>query len=490
MQNHRLTDEIINIAINGQRPKKISDGHGLTLFLHQNGSNYWRHRYCIGGREKTLSYGQYPEISIEAARLLHEKSVEILKRGIDPGLKPPKPAVLELFKDSWTSWFYGPDAKINNPSTWSGYAKKLSQTHIIKVVSRFERLILPKWGRKRIVDITAADALSILVTIQKDSAQKGYTSDVAHRVKHHMRLLWNDAILRFPETGVTTNIVEIASTSSSLNAVVRKNRAAAVEAFEFRDILNKIDSYQGQGGLVQLALKLLYLTISRPGMVRGARWSEFHVEETDLFNRLDEKNEITRNRYDKVVEFDYGSGPIRMITTPALWIVPAHRMKVKTIDIDGKPRDHIIPLSSQVCEVLIKLYEISGNSEYLFPGYRANRTISDNTLNAALRTLGIDGTQHVSHGFRASATSILSEQPLGYDKKILEAQLSHIQRDKHGGAYHRAKFLHERAEMLQTWADYCEQIKKGTYGYIDRDKVRKASNAPAKLARLLTDRKK
>lgn len=481
-QTGKLTDDTIKEAAKGKRPRKLSDGKGLVLLLHENGSNYWRHRYYVAGREKTLSYGLYPDVSIEGARALRDASIRRMKQGEDPGIKPVKPIDFERFAQSWHTWFYGAGADPGKRDTWGGYASRLSDKHVGKVVSRFDRIILPKWAKRRTVDITSADALGLIVAVQKDLETRGFCSDVAHRIKHHLRLLWNDAITRQTLTGVSRNIIEPVVTSSTLQPVVRRNHSAATDPYDLREILVKIDGYQGQGKAVQLALRLLYLTLSRPGMVRGAKWSELHVYKRNA-NLMDKKN-ITRQRYDFIVDSDYG----RFLLTPALWIVPAERMKIKTTDTDGKPRDHIIPLSTQACEVLIELHKITGESEHLFPGFRANRTISENTLNAALRTLGVSGEQHVSHGFRASGTSILSASPLNYDRDIIEAQLSHVVKDKHGGAYHRAKFLGERIEMIQTWADYCDQIKAGNYGYIDKDRPGKLSTAQDRLAALLAAR--
>src|SRR5439155_3335400 len=80
----KLTDTAIKGAKPGNGIKKLSDGHGLTLVIHPNGSKYWVYRYRYLGKEKTLSLGIYPELSLGEARLRLAEARKLIANGQDP----------------------------------------------------------------------------------------------------------------------------------------------------------------------------------------------------------------------------------------------------------------------------------------------------------------------------------------------------------------------------------------------------------------------
>ena len=144
----------------------------------------------------------------------------------------------------------------------------------------------------------------------------------------------------------------------------------------------------------------------------------------------------------------------------ALWTIPAARMK-RSVDgkLNGAP--HLVPLPLQAVELLRKLYPLTGQGALLFPGERNHdRPISDNTLRAALQTLGYGGDVQTVHGFRATALTIFSEV-LGVDPVVVDAQLSHAVKDTNGRAYNRTQYLKHRATMMQQWADYLDKLAAG-----------------------------
>lgn len=171
--------------------------------------------------------------------------------------------------------------------------------------------------------------------------------------------------------------------------------------------MGAIHHYKGSA-VVRLALRMQALTFVRPGELRWAKWPEFDMAD-------------------------------------ALWVIPAERMKMK--------REHWVPLSRQVLGVLEELHEITGHREYLFPSMRARKDvpISENTLNAALKSLGFDSI-HVAHGFRAMASSLLNE--MGWRPDVIERQLSHVEENKVRAAYNRAEYITERRRMMQAWSDF------------------------------------
>ena len=122
---------------------------------------------------------------------------------------------------------------------------------------------------------------------------------------------------------------------------------------------------------------------------------------------------------------------------------------------------HLVPLPTQAVEILRKLQPYSGAGTLLFPGERSHdRPISDNTLRAALLTLGCGPTVQSVHGFRATARTILAEV-LEVDPLVIEAQLAHAVKDANGTSYNRTQYLKHRGAMMQQWADYLDKLATG-----------------------------
>jgi integrase len=126
-----------------------------------------------------------------------------------------------------------------------------------------------------------------------------------------------------------------------------------------------------------------------------------------------------------------------------------------------KMRDpHIVPLSKQAVKILESLKVHSGSGLYVFPSLQTeDRPMSENTLNAGLRRLGYSHDEHVAHGFRSTASTLLNEQ--GYEPDVIELQLAHKQRGVRA-IYNRAVRLEERRTMMQKWSNYLDQIKAST----------------------------
>ncbi len=205
---------------------------------------------------------------------------------------------------------------------------------------------------------------------------------------------------------------------------IRKTRKvehrASLDNEELPGFLQALDSYDGRGRkLTKYAIQLLVYTFIRPGELRGARWEEISFEEN-------------------------------------LWRIPAHRMKMKT--------EHLVPLSDQAIELLEQLQGITGRYPLIFPSEkRREECMSDNTMRRAIFKLGYDGNKPgknkcTPHGFRANATSILNEA--GFNPDAVERQMAHMERNKVRAAYiHHARYLDERREMMQWWADFLDQSK-------------------------------
>src|SRR6185437_2081773 len=134
----------------------------------------------------------------------------------------------------------------------------------------------------------------------------------------------------------------------------------------------------------------------------------------------------------------------------AEWRIPAPRMKMG--------EQHIVPLSRQAVAILQEVQILTGRGRYVFPSLlSAERPMSNNTVNAALRRLGYGSDEQTGHGFRSMASTLLNEQ--GFSPDIIELQLAHRERNRVRAAYNKAQRLTERRAMMQSWADFLDQLR-------------------------------
>jgi integrase len=210
-----------------------------------------------------------------------------------------------------------------------------------------------------------------------------------------------------------------------LPARSKKNDPSITDPNEVGELLRAIDGFAGST-TVGCALRLAPLVFVRPGEIRGAEWSE--------------------------IELHHADGP--------RWVIATKRRKLKKAEKDNpKTQPHIVPLSKQAAAVLEDLRPLTGGGRYLFPSARGkSRSMSENTVNAALRRMGYDKTAMTGHGFRHMASTLLNE--LGWNKDAIERQLSHKEPGV-GGVYNKAELLPERRKMMQAWADYLDSLKAG-----------------------------
>lgn len=195
--------------------------------------------------------------------------------------------------------------------------------------------------------------------------------------------------------------------------VVHKHRATIIKPEQIGRLLLNIEHYQGFA-IVRHAMMLAPLVFLRPGELRQLEWAWVNWEKKEI--RL-----------------------------------PAAVMKMRM--------DHIVPLSRQALEVLKSMREISGRGRFVFPGQRMNgKPMSDNGVNTALKIMGYSAEEITAHGFRAMATTLLNER--GYNRDHIERQLAHSERDAVRDAYNYAQYLPQRAQMMQEWADYLDELKE------------------------------
>lgn len=201
-----------------------------------------------------------------------------------------------------------------------------------------------------------------------------------------------------------------------MTKVKTKHHAAVTDPRDVGALMRAIRQYQGTLPSTRVGLELVALTAVRPTMIRLARWDQI-----DLDDRL--------------------------------WRVPRENMKM------GDP--HLVPLSDRAIELIEYMRPFRTSSEFLLPGLRPQNPISPNTFNKALRSLGFDGDTMVSHGFRVIASTLLHER--GFDTKIIDLQLSHRLKDDTHYIYNRSARLKERRKLMQSYADYLDELRRTAF---------------------------
>lgn len=391
----KLSDTRIRQAKPRDGLYKLADGDGLVLCVHPNGSKLWRLRYRYGGRENMVSLGRYPEVTLKAARREALKHRRSLAAGRDPAGE--KRAERTARADTFRAV-----AEEWLEAQRTGLAAKTMSS----AEARLKRWVYPTLGNWGLGDIEPPDVLRVLRRIESLGKH-----ETAHRVKNRISQVFRYAIATGRATRDPT-----ADLRGALAPVPTENRAALTRPADVGALLRAIDVYQGQPA-VMYALRLAPLVFVRPGELRAAEWAELELD---------------------------GKQPE--------WRIPAARMKMGD--------RHIVPLARQSVALLEALREHTGHGRYLFPSLRsAERCMSDNTLNAALRRMGYAKTEQTAHGFRSAASTLLNE--LGWDPDVIELQLAHKPRNKVRAAYNRAERLAERRKMMQAWADYLDGLKAG-----------------------------
>jgi len=389
------------VKVRNAKPKennyKLFDGGGLYVLVTPSGGKLWHFKYRFDKKEKKLTLGTYPEISLADARQKREEARKQIAHGIDPGAvrkaqKQAKTEETETFEVIALEWH-------------TKFSLSWAIGHSQKILNALKRDLFPWIGSKPIVNIKAPELLAVLRRVESRGAL-----DTAHRLRTIAGQVFRYAVA----TGRAERD-QAADLRGALPPTKESHLAAITDPKEIAPLLRAIDGYQGSF-VVRCALKLAPLFFVRPGELRHAEWSEIDLDE-------------------------------------AVWSIPADKMKMK--------QAHIVPLCHQAIEILKELQPLTGASRYVFPSGRSfARAMSENAVNAALRRMGYDKGTMTGHGFRAMARTILDEV-LQVRPDFIEHQLAHAVRDPNGRAYNRTAHLEERRKMMQKWADYLDGLKDG-----------------------------
>ena len=392
ISTNKLSDTLIKSTKPKDSPYKLSDGGGMYLLVKPNGGKYWHLAYRFNNKQKLLSLGVYPEVSLKDARKKRDEARKLLKDGKDPSEAKKEDKRLAILQSDNTF-----EAIANE---WLSKQVKLAPS-TVKSYTRYLSYAFEAFGNKPVNEITSPDVLAVCRKLEA----KG-TIETAHRIKVTCGQVFRYAIATGRATYEPTQALK-----GALQAVIVEHQSAIVDPLQVTRLMQDIQGCQGHYTTV-CALKLAPLVFVRPSELRCAKWEDIDLEAKEW-------------RY--------------------------FVSKTKT--------EHIVPLSSQAMTLLAQLKAVSSNSVYVFPSIRSNqRTMSENTINVALRRLGYTSEQMCGHGFRAMARTILDEV-LGYPIEVIEMQLAHAVKDANGRAYNRTKYREQRHKMMQHWSDYLDGLQ-------------------------------
>ena len=394
-----LTDTFVKNTKPTESPAgdKYRDGGGMYLLINKGGK-YWRMDYRFTEKRRTLALGVYPAVTLAKARQRRDKARELLADGVDPGAAKQEEKAAKVAAAANTFEVVARE--------WLDKTKtdRMVSTHT-KVTTWLEKDVFPHIGKMPISTIGPRDVLAALRHMEGRGAL-----DSVQRVKQICGQVFRYAVASgSAERDVTQDL------KGALAKAVPGNFAAITEPKQAGALLRSIFAYAGHPNTVA-ALKLSPLVFVRPGELRTAEWAELDLDAAE-------------------------------------WRIPASKMKMRV--------DHLVPLSTQAVEILRGVQSLTGHGRFVFPGLRtAERPMSENTINGALRGMGYAEDAHTAHGFRAMARTIMDEV-LNERVDLIEHQLAHAVKDANGRAYNRTAHLPARRDMMQRWADYLDKLRIG-----------------------------
>jgi len=393
---------LTHMQITNAKPRsnsyKLPDGGSLYLLVEPSGAKLWRMNYRHLGRQKTLYFGQWPQVSLAIAREKRDEARKQLASGLDPAAEKRlerltrKVAAANTFKAVAEEWVAKNEREGLAPVTLEKIRWLLGMAY-------------PMIGAQPISKITPQEALMVL---RKIEANGRYES--ARRMRSVL-----SRVFRYGIATARADRDVAADLRGAITTPKVRHLAAVTTPREAGALMRAIEGYTGHE-ITAIALRLSPHLFVRPGELRRAEWSEIDI-------------------------------------AAAVWFLSAEKMKMR--------RPHRVPLSRQVLAILKQLQNLTGDGRFLFPSFRSpKQCMSENTVNAALRRLGYSQEEMTAHGFRAMAATLLNEMGI-WNPDAIEKQLAHLDTSVVRRAYTRGEYWDERVRMMQHWSDYLDQLRDG-----------------------------
>lgn len=383
-----LTDLKVRNIKPTDKIQKISDGGGLVLQVTPAGGKYWRFNYRYDNKQKTLSFGVYPQVSLSEARKKRLDAKLQLSEGIDPGLtkqlikQKEETEQAMLFENIARDW-------------WLSQCPRWKESHAKKLLQSLEVDVFPYLGEENITTIKTPDILTVIRRVESRGV-----NDTAIRCLQRIRSVFNYAI----QTGLIEHNPALALTGIILKKK-EQNQLALPQADLplFFQRLNDTTMHE----YLRIGLTLQVIWFVRSGELRHAQWDEFDCEKRE-------------------------------------WHIPADKMKMK--------RAHVVPLSDWALALLEQLKKLTGESLYLFPNTRDwSCPMSENALGYAMQRMGFKG-KAVPHGFRSLATDVLNENGFDSDvieRQLAHVESNKVRAAYHRTEYLPKR--HEMMQWYSEW---------------------------------------
>ena len=409
-----LSDLKARQAKPGEADYKLADSGGLYLLVTKGGAKSWRLKYRFAGKEKRLTFGRYPEVSLVEARERRDQARRLLREMRDPAVETMKrrlaaeASAVATFEKVAREWH-----EFQSP--------RWVPVHASDVIRSLENEVFPHLGSVPMKEIDAPLVLAVLRKVEKRGAL-----ETAKRVRQRMSAVFVH--------GISTGLCDAdpaAIVTKALKPAPRQTRQPALTEIEMlRDLLRAAEE-SGASPVTKVASRLLALTAVRPGVVRGTAWSE--IEGVDWDSEHPEE------------------------TATGLWRVPSSRMKLALDRKDEVTFEHLVPLSRQALEAIAAIRPLTKRLPILFPSNRhLHRPLSENAIGYLYNRCGYHG-RHVPHGWRAAFSTVMNERAERAgrpgDRAVIDLMLAHVPSNKVEGAYNRAAYMERRREIAQEWAD-------------------------------------
>ena len=403
-----LSDSKCTGAKPQEKDYSLYDGHGLILFIRKSGSKVWRFKYKrASGKDGLMTLGNFPALSLKAAREKRRELEELIANGIDPiehaeiqKAKSNNAYSFEVIARDWHKEY-------SNTGRWIAHTAE-------RALKNLEDYVFPTIGQQSIDAVKPRDLVKVLRFIE----ETGYT-EVLKKTRQRFSSIFSYAISR--------GLIEEnpAYFLKDVFVITKKSKHHPQLPLEqLPELLQRLENDKGYP-ITKLCTAFALHTFVRSSEFRFARWSEFDLQK-------------------------------------GLWTIPGEREFIpgqKFSNRGAKMKlNHLIPLSPQVINILKEIHPYSRMTKNVFPkNGDPQGFISESTINKTLRRIGYDTNKDIcGHGFRGMACSALVQSTL-FQKEAVEKQMSHQERDQVRLAYtHQAEYLEERKAMLNWWSDYLE----------------------------------
>ena len=391
----QLSEFKISKAKSREKPYKLADGGGLFLLVKPNGSKLWHQKYRHLGKERLLSHGKYPDVTLAQARQKLHDARALLAEGKDPATKKKLDRITAETQARTTFKLVAEEYLENS-------AERGLAASTMKKKRWFLLDLASPLHNRPINEITSAELLYLLKSIEKSGRR-----ETAKKMRGAISAVFRLAIVTLRAENDPAFALR-----GALVPPKSVGRAAITDEKQFGMLLRDLEEYTGWRILID-ALKFQILTMTRPGEVRGAK-----KQEIDLEKRT--------------------------------WTIPAERMKMR--------REHVIPLSDQALVIVEENWPRIEGVELLFPSLISNQKwLSNNAFNSALRRMGYERKEVSAHGFRVTASTILNTR--GYEPDVIEAALAHQDKNVIRRTYNRSPYWEQRVRLMQDWADLVDRFR-------------------------------